>query len=225
MFLLIFLLLAITSNIPFPARPELNFLRLLGRYFRSCEYLMFTMHQNPQRKETRFERWKRIFYRYEMSSLPSKLGTWARFIDKEALSGATPQQVQAVLTSLQALSYRMAELLAERGSPQASFLVQELLLDVRAWHVKVQKSFQRLIENPAAGEEEKFRAGLAHILNHLEQRIEETLNKSVKKELSDLDGISFYRLLGAYRGVSEALVAYAGCAHTIDWARWREERF
>ena len=29
----------------------------------------------------------------------------------------------------------------------------------------------------------------------------------------------------AYRGVSEALVEYAGSAGDIDWSSWREERF
>ena len=39
------------------------------------------------------------------------------------------------------------------------------------------------------------------------------------------DEEKFYRLLGAYRAVSEALVDYAGDTADINWARWREERF
>jgi len=31
--------------------------------------------------------------------------------------------------------------------------------------------------------------------------------------------------LGAYRGVSEALVNYAGSTGTIDWTPWQEARF
>jgi hypothetical protein len=34
-----------------------------------------------------------------------------------------------------------------------------------------------------------------------------------------------YRLLGAHRGVSEALVAFAGQVPSIDWSRLREARF
>jgi hypothetical protein len=225
MFLLIFLLLAITSNIPFSARPELAFLRLLGRYFRSCEYLMFSMHWDPKQKQTRFDRWKKTFYTYELSTLPTKLGGWARFIDSKALPGTSPQQVQAVLTSLQPLSYRMNELLKERGSSQAPFLVQELQSDVRAWRVKVQETFQRLSEDPAAGEQEAFSTRLAEIMGRLEARIKETLDKAAEGQLSVEDGENFYRLLGAYRGVSEAMVEYAGSAGAIDWAPWREDRF
>ena len=225
MFVLIFLLLAITSNIPFSARPEQAFLRLLGRYFRSCEYLMFTTHWDPKQKKKRFERWKKNFYTHELSTLPTKLGGWTRFIDSKALPGTSPQQVQALVNSLQPLSYRMNELLKERGSSQAPFLVQELRSDVRAWRVKVQETFQRLAEEPDAGDKETFRARLAQIIDHLEQRIEETLDRAAENQLSDRDGENFYRLLGAYRGVSEALIEYAGSAEPIDWVPWREERF
>jgi hypothetical protein len=225
MFLLLFLLLAITSNIPFSSRPELVFLRLLGRYFRSCEYMMLRMHRDPQKKETCFERWKKAFYTHELSTLSTKLGGWARFIDSKALPGTSTPQVQAVLTSLQMLSYRMQELFEERGSSQSPFLVQELRADIRAWRVRVQETFERLSEEPDVGKKETFHAGLAERIDHLEQRIEETLDKAAERQLSDRDGENFYRLLGAYRGVSEALVEYAGSAGVIDWVRWREERF
>ncbi len=48
----------------------------------------------------------------------------------------------------------MNELLAERGSSQAPFLVQELQSDVRGLRVNVQKIFQRLAEEPDAGKKE-----------------------------------------------------------------------
>jgi hypothetical protein len=39
------------------------------------------------------------------------------------------------------------------------------------------------------------------------------------------EGELFFRLLGGYRGVSEAALAYAGAAQPINWSQWREERF
>jgi hypothetical protein len=62
-------------------------------------------------------------------------------------------------------------------------------------------------------------------LGHLEQRIEETLNKAADGELTERDAEHFYRLLGAYRGLSEATIAYTASADGIDWSRWREARF
>ena len=117
------------------------------------------------------------------------------------------------------------ELLEERGSPQAQFLVQELQADVRAWRLRVQETFQRLSQNPAAGERETFRSKLDGVLDHLEDCIKGALEKAPEGLFSDRDGENFYRLLGAYRGVSEGLVNYAGITDAIDWAQWHEERF
>jgi uncharacterized membrane protein YccC len=225
MFVLLFVLLAITAHVPFYLRPERVFLRLLGRFFRSCDYLMSTMHRDPQREMTRLDRWRKAFHVREVSTLPRKLGTWAPSIDKKALSGTSPQQVQAVVTSLQGLTYRMQELLEERGNPQAQFLVQELQEDVRAWRLRVQETFQRLSENPATGDRETFRTKLDGILDHLEERIKGALDKAPEGQFSDRDGENFYRLLGAYRGVSEALINYVGSTDTIDWTQWEEARF
>jgi hypothetical protein len=225
MFPILFLALAITAYFPFSLRPERVFFRLLDRFFRSCEHLISTTRWDPIRNPARLDRWKKAFHIFEVSTLPRKLGTWAPHINTTALSGASPQQVQALVTNLQALAYRMQALLETRGNPQAPFLVQELLADIRAWRLKVQETFQRLSGDPAAGEREAFRTSLAEILGHLEERIKGTLDTAPEGQLSDQDGENFYCLLGAYRGVSEALVEFAGSAGSVDWAKWREGRF
>ena len=71
MFPLIFLLLAITAYIPVSPRPEQAFLRLLGRYFRSSEYLMSSMRWDPAHTATRLERWKKAFHEREIATLPA----------------------------------------------------------------------------------------------------------------------------------------------------------
>jgi len=53
----------------------------------------------------------------------------------------------------------------------------------------------------------------------LEQHIQLELDKGAQ------DGENFYRLLGTYRGVSDALITYAGSTMSVEWAPWREERF
>jgi hypothetical protein len=186
---------------------------------------MSTMRWDPRRPVTRFDRWRDALHAREVSTLPRKLLAWAPHIDTKALPGTPPKQVQAVVTSLQGLTYRIKELIEERGNPQAQFLVQELEADVRTWRLKVRETFQRLSEDPTAGDREAFRTKLDGILDHLEERIKGALNKASEGLFSDRDGENFYRLLGAYRGVSEALVNYAGSIGPIDWAQWREERF
>jgi uncharacterized membrane protein YccC len=225
MFPTIFLIIAVTAYIPFSPRPERAVQRLLGRFFRSSEYLMSTMHRDPGVSPTRIERWRLAFHTRELAMLPQKLGAWAGHIDTRALPGTTPQQVQSLVSSLQVLGYRMQELLEARDTPQAQFFVQELLADFQAWRLRVQQTFQRLSQDPTIGKQEAFRTRLDEVMKHLEARMRDTMDKSPDGQLGDRDEENFYYLLGTYRGTSEALVDYAGSTGDIDWARWREERF
>ena len=222
---LMFLLLAITAHIPFSPRPESTFLRLLGRFFKSSGYLVSTLRWDPASNPSRLDHWRKVFHSREVSTLPRKLQAWAPLIGASAPLGTSTQQVQAVVTSLQTLTNRMQALIESRDDPQAGILVQQLLEDIRAWRLRVEETFQRLSENPATAEREAFRTRLEGIMGHMETRIEEAMDRAADGQLSDQDAENFYRLLGAYRGVSEALVDYAGNADVIDWSRWREERF
>jgi len=225
MFALLFLILIVTSHVPFSFRPESAFLRLLGRFFRSCEYLMPAIRRDPQREVIHLNRWREAFHVREVSALPRKIMVWVPHIDTKALYSSSTPQLQAVVTSIQGLSYRIHELLEESSNPQAQFLVQELQADVRAWRLNVRETFQSLAEDPAAGEREMFRSRLSEIMDRLEKRIKATLDQTPKGQISYWNAENFYRLLGAYRGVSEALINYAGSAGTIDCGRWKEERF
>lgn len=225
MFPLGFLLLAITAHIPLSPQPERAFLRLLGRFFRSCEYLMSTMRWDPSKTPTRRDRWKKALHAREVATLPRKLATWSSAIDTRRLRHTSSQQVLALIISLEGLSHRVHELVEARDTPQADFLVQELLDDIRAWRLRVQRAFQILLADPSAGRQRSFRNKLAEILSHLERRIEKTMNKAREEQVSEAHGENFYRLLGAFRGVSEALVDFAEHANEIDWVRLREARF
>jgi len=225
MFMLLIGLLAFSAWIPVSSQPETVYQRLLGRFFRSCEYLMSTMRWDPTNIPTRLDRWKKAFHTREVATLPAKLSAWSKAIDTKVLPDTTQEQVQVLTTNLQALAYRMQELLEARESPQAELLVRKLLADVRAWRVEVQETFQGLSMDPGAAPADALRERLKTILGNLERRIEETLNQAAEGELSDRDGEHFYRLLGAYRGLSEAAIEYAGTSKGIEWSQWRESRF
>jgi len=225
MFPLIFLVYATTAYFPWSPRPERRFMRLLCRFFRSSEYLMSTTRWDPAHRTTRLERWKQAFHAREVATLPAKLGSWTPHLDDWALSSTSKEQVQTLMTSLQLLSYRMERLLGEREKLQAPFLVEQLLEDMRAWRIGIQASFQRLAETPAAVEQEVMRERLDRTLDELEARIKEVVDNIPDAQYSERDAESFYRLLGAYRAVSTALVDYAGNATAIDWSLWQQERF
>ena len=119
----------------------------------------------------------------------------------------------------------MEELLETRDSLPPEQLVENLLTDFRNWHLGLQKTLQQLALDPGAVDQTAFRQGLDSAMQRLEARTHESLDGISGDQISVQDRENFYSLLGTYRGVSEALVEYAGSAGGIDWERWREERF
>ncbi|MGI9263331.1 MAG: FUSC family protein, partial [Gammaproteobacteria bacterium] len=224
-FAMIFLLFSITAYVPVSPGPEKAFLRLLGRFFRSCDYLASLMGRDPHQPWRRGERWRRAFHTSELSALPGKLAIWAKFIDPGALPGTSAKQVQALVASLRTMTRCIEELLEERAHSQSKILAKALSKDVREWRLAVQAVLRQLSKNPAAVEQEVLRRKLAETMEHLEKRIIETLDSTPEGHISERDGEKFYRLLGSYRGVSDALVDYAGSAGAIEWRHWHEERF
>ena len=69
-------------------------------------------------------------------------------------------------------------------------------------------TFGRWSRNPEAEPVAALRQRLEDGLIRLEDRIKEVLNRA-GGELSREEGENFFRLLGGYRGVSEAALAYA----------------
>ncbi len=59
----------------------------------------------------------------------------------------------------------------------------------------------------------------------LNTRPKKVLDQAAERALSELDGERFYRLLGAYRGMPEAVIDYARTADGIEWIRWQDSRF
>ena len=55
--------------------------------------------------------------------------------------------------------------------------------------------------------------------------MKDLLNEATGEELQPEYRGNFYRLLGAYRGSSEALLDFARSCDKVDWIPWYEERF
>ena len=97
--------------------------------------------------------------------------------------------------------------------------------DIHDWSENIEKAFDHWSKEPSTTPAVDLRDRLSSWLTVLEARINDTLDRSDKEEFREQDAENFYRLLGGYRGVSEAAVAYAGITSEIDWTHWREERF
>ena len=172
-------------------------------------------------------RWKTILYRNNLLELPEKLAVLGQRIDYRLLPDATPEKVQVLVTNLQALAYRIKELMDAREAPQAESLVNHCHDDLRAWRMIVQKQCRLWAEDPtkAIARGGKLEERVVARLSRLEARIDETYRQVAEDELSEQDYANFFRYLGSLRGLSEAAIGYVQLAEGLNWAQWKEERF
>jgi hypothetical protein len=119
----------------------------------------------------------------------------------------------------------MKTLMQARAAHQSDAIVRELREDVRSWRVSVQAIFTHLASEPEAADFADYRSRLDAKLERLEARIAEVLERADERGLSTEEGENMHRLLGAHRGVSEALVGLATQTAAIEWPRLREARF
>jgi uncharacterized membrane protein YccC len=213
--------------VPRSPRPEKVFPRLLRRFFRHAEFLMSRLALDRDDRKGLATRWRMALYRNDLMEMPEKLAALGQRIDYRMLPDSTPEQVQALTTSLQALAWRIKELVDAREAPQADLLVEALIEDVRAWRMLVQQQFRLWADDPVLAIEPgvDIRDRLTTRIARLEASIGETLHVAGEGKLSEGDYENFYRYLGAFRGLSESGIEYSRQAQEIDWARWREARF
>jgi hypothetical protein len=223
--LMILVSLALTRYFPVSLRPEDRFQVLLNRFFRSSAFLMASTGWRRDRAPSRLQQWRKAFHLNEVGSAPSKLAGWAGALPAAALGTASQAQVQDLVTSVQALSDRMKTLIQASAAHQSDAMVRELREEMHSWRVGVQAIFARMASEPESAEFEDYRSRLDTKLERLEARIAEVLDKTDDGGLSAEEGENMYRLLGAHRGLSEALVGLAKQTAAIDWPRLREARF
>jgi hypothetical protein len=198
---------------------------MLRRFFRSAEHLIGGMTLEDGGGRTWSQRWTVEFYRHELRTLPGKIGAWGKAINHKDFPNIVPAEVQALVTSLQTLVYRIEELLEAGDAPAAEPLVRALGEDLQAWRSGVEATFGRWSVRGEAEPAAALRERLTTWRAGLEKRIGEALQQTGAETVSGRDAESFFRLLGGVRGVSEAAVAYAAVAGTIDLPHWREEVF
>ena len=225
MICLVAALIIATAYIPPSPRPEKTFLRLLRRFFRHAELLMSRLDLDQDKRNGLTIRWWMALYRADLREIPAKLAVHGQRIDYGLLSGQTPDQIQALVASLQALSYRIQDLLEAGALPQSELMVRELRNDVSTWRTAVQEIFGELSKKPERAVRASLRSRLDAMLGRLEACIEEAFNNVQDGAISEIDSRNLYRLLGVHRGMSEALVEFAVQVGRIRWARLREERF
>jgi fusaric acid resistance family protein len=222
---LFFLVVAAVAHFPISFRPEHVFLRLLARFFRACATLTSTLEGDHANPPTKWQRLRRAISLYDLARVPGELATWGNALPPAALGQSTAGQVQALVDSLQALAYRMQDLVEARTTAQSPELVRELSAEVRVWRTGLQKTLSDLSQRPEAADFADLRARLDATLERLEGQIGKAVAGTEETVISARESANSFRLLGALRGVSEALVNFAQQVRGIDWVHLREDRF
>jgi Fusaric acid resistance protein family len=222
---LFFSIVVIATHFPVSFRAEHVFLRLLRRFFRACAYLASTLEWDHTGALTRWQRLRRAFYLRDVASVPGRLVIWGSALPAATLGQSSVEQVRALIDSLQALAYRMQDVIEARATPQSHVLVRELSSQIRAWRVGLQEILCNLSQQPEAADFADFRAQLDATLEALEKQIEKAITGAGQTSISTRESENSFRLLGAFRGVSEALVNFAKQVRGIDWVHLREGRF
>ena len=208
-------------------RPEKVFLRLLARFFRHSEFLMSRLALDRDQQRGLSIRWQMAIYRNNLLEIPAKLTVLAQRLDYRLLSGQTPEQIQAIVTNLQAIAYGIKEFVDARELPQADLLVTAVRDDLRAWRLTAQKQLRRWADDPAlaALQGTEIWDRLVSRISRLEAQISETLRGVKEEQVSEEDLENFYLILGVFRGLSESGIEYSKAAERIDWTQLKEARF
>ena len=204
-------------------RPEKVMLRMLDRFFRSAEFLMSRTGADASRVSL-IDRWRIAFHQRRLRSMPAKLAAWGTAIDRAQCSDTTPDHLRALVVSLQALVHRLEQLVDAGGPARDAALARNLRDELATWHAGLEVTFGTWARHPEAEPVASLAQRLERQLAQLEIRVAAVVNTG-GRDLSADAGEPFFRLLGGYRGVSEAALAYAGVAQSINWSQWREEWF
>jgi uncharacterized membrane protein YccC len=191
-------------------RPEKDYLRLRSRFFQRGKAVMARLGPGW---ETGKQHWLLSGFLNDLLGLPPKLAMTAKFIDYRTFRQNKPEAVQALNTNIEVIALKISMLVKARGSFKVEQLGRQLQEDFRSWRTALGELFQRWAENPTVEPADD----LQERLTKFETRIAQTFAAAGEAQVSDEDYENFYRLLGSYRGLSEAAIGYARLAHGFKW--------
>ncbi|MDJ0683836.1 MAG: FUSC family protein [Alphaproteobacteria bacterium] len=227
MMVLAVLLNIVMAYFPTSSRNEKIFLRLFKRFLRQVDFLLSRIVLDWERTAGFSGRFKARLYSHGLLALARKIAWYGQKIDCSTFPDVTPEKIEALAANIAALAFRVNELVDSRRHPQSEFIVQELLGDFRAWRLAIQDQIRLWFDDPeaAARQAADLQARVSDRLALLEARIEETIQHDVEGVLTAQDRENLYRVLGAFRGISEAGLGFIGAAREVHWGQLKEARF
>jgi uncharacterized membrane protein YccC len=192
-------------------------------------YSLISVFLWPQRSAGAFNNASRKLFATQTQLYRAYLGLMA---DKGTAEESQPlrlqqaqllSQVGQLLMAAETDSYEVWEVrhLWRRFLGQSTALMEVL----ERWRQAIEVLFRGWAGKLAAESAGKLEKRLEAKLSTIETRIDDTFNRLEPDKLKDEDYENLYRLLGSYRGLSEALVGYAQIAEGLNWTLLAEARF
>jgi uncharacterized membrane protein YccC len=220
----VFLIMNIAWYFPFNLFPERVFLRQLRRFFRSADYLITTLPSHP-RSLGRLARWQHAFHCQEINLLPAKLASWAPLINPGVVAGASPDNIQALVATVQSLSIQLQHIIAQRSATDPEISEHRLPPEFNLWQRSIQAGLRRLAtEQDIATVSRELRVELEDTGKELTAKVGSAFAQR-RQQFDQLQLESYYRMLDTCRGTSMALLDCSRIMAGIDWSSWRQERF
>lgn len=224
--LLASMLLVTGSYVLGTPRPEKRLLGMLGRYFRSANYLLHTMAEPDRERRGPVAEWLSQFHEREVTTLPKKMRMWASQIDRVNYPANTPEQVAAMVDGLVGLNYRLRELLLVRDVPHSPELTRQLGAAVADWRAAIQGVFSQIVSDTEQRPDvAQLREQLDARMHAIEELLTQILESDAGAQLGSAEQANAYRVLGGYRGVSIAALSWLEHAVRMDFDDWRRESF
>lgn len=205
-------------------RPEKTLLHLVSRFFKSAKYLLSNHTIDTSTSTSFIQRYKAAFYLHELRSLPGKINIWGKIINKNLFPDTDYHQIEEMVNDLQMLVIRIEVLMDANRISQENELTDVLMENIIAWKQRLEKAFDNWNNLPHEIIKKNNSEVVGSWMASLEDKLENIIAQN-KNKVDEGDGIRFYRLLGGYRGVTEATLSFVNSAEKIDWVQWKEERF
>jgi len=217
--------LCVAWRFPVSFRPEVRFLSMQRRYFHSLCWLLSEYRSDADGGTDWLWRRRRAHHLHEITVLPRRLQAWSATLPAEMMKHEDPKQLESFLHVLEEISDRIRALFEAESATPLHPRVTELTGLMREWRTSVQGISRELSVRPGTADLTVSRARLQDTVTRIEEQIEDALDKFGEKGLSLAESERIYRVLGACRAVSGALMDAIEKGLLIDWTRLREARF
>jgi len=225
MILLVVAFVVALSYVPFSPRPEKVFLRLLRRYVHSGACLLDRLERMGRRQWWKVGQWKADRCRCSLQNLPGRLSQVSHGINIRGLAPNSRDQTSELLASIHMLNLRILALEEAHRQGRPDLLSAKLCDELAGWRRSLLKLFRDWGHNTPSNSQDELAIRLQLGLAKIEARMEEGLKSLQEERANDEFYSKVYGLLGSYRGLSEAAVAFFKVSDGIDWSSWREARF